>query len=65
MKEDSVSYPVSFNGKMRFKIDVPADFDKKQVEEAVLNDERASKWLNNKAPRKVMVVPKRIVNIVV
>ena len=64
IKEDTVVYPVSFNGKMRFKISLPATMPKEEVEKAVLSSEEAQKWLENKTPKKVIVVPKRIVNIV-
>ncbi|MGD1846418.1 MAG: leucine--tRNA ligase [Salibacteraceae bacterium] len=63
--ENSISYPVSFNGKMRFKIELPADMGKDDIEKAVLADENAARWLDGKTPRKVIVVPKRIVNVVV
>jgi leucyl-tRNA synthetase len=63
--EDEFEYPVSFNGKMRFKISVPADFAPKQVEEAVMAHERTPQYLDGKDPKKVIVVPKRIVNVVV
>ncbi|MCM1369008.1 MAG: leucine--tRNA ligase [Candidatus Amulumruptor caecigallinarius] len=62
--EESVKYPVSFNGKTRYMIDAPANADKKQVEELALSDANAEKWLNGKTPKKVIVVPGRIVNIV-
>jgi leucyl-tRNA synthetase len=62
--ENSVLYPVSFNGKMRFKIEAPADMKPKDVENMVLSDERSEKWLDGKTPKKVIVVPGRIVNIV-
>lgn len=65
LKEDAITYPVSFNGKMRFKIDLPADCDKQQAEEAVMNHESAQKWLEGKSPKKVIFVPKKIINIVV
>jgi len=58
-------YPVSFNGKTRFKVEVPAGSTPKDVEETVLKMEEAQKWLQGKAPRKVIVVPKKIVNIVI
>ena len=61
----SVNYPVSFNGKTRFTLELPADFGKEQVEKAVLNDENSQKYLEGKSPKKVIVVPGRIVNIVV
>ncbi len=63
--ESTVTYPVSFNGKMRFKIELPADLDNKAIEEKVLAHEQAQKWIEGKTIRKVIVVPKKIVNIVV
>ncbi len=65
VKEDSFEYPVSFNGKMRFKIQLAVDMQKDEVEKAVLNSEAAQKWLEGKKPKKVIVVPKRIINIVI
>ncbi len=63
--ESNFSYPVSFNGKMRFKIDLPLDFNPKQVEEAVLAHEKSDGYLGGNPPKKVIVVPGRIVNIVI
>ncbi|MEM9024628.1 MAG: class I tRNA ligase family protein, partial [Bacteroidota bacterium] len=63
--EDSITYPVSFNGKMRFKIEQPVDATKEAIEAAVLAHEAAQKWLDGKAPKRVIVVPKKIVNVVV
>ncbi len=65
LKEDTVKYPVQFNGKMRYNIEVPAGSDKAAVEAAALGDPAAEKWLEGKVPKKVIVVPGRIVNIVV
>ncbi len=65
MVDDSVSYPVSFNGKMRFKIDLPTGMSKEDIEAAVLAAEEAQKYLDGGAPKKVIVVPGRIVNIVI
>ena len=65
LKEDTVKYPVSFNGKARYTIEVPADADKAAVEAAALANPGAEKWLGGKAPKKVIVVPGRIVNIVI
>lgn len=65
LKEDTVKYPVQFNGKMRFNIEVPAGSDKAAVETAALADPAAAKWLEGKEPKKVIVVPGRIVNIVI
>jgi leucyl-tRNA synthetase len=64
LTESTVSYPVSFNGKMRFKLDLPSDLSAKQVEEEVMKNETAQKWLDGALPKKVIVVPGKIVNIV-
>ena len=63
--EDTVKYPVSFNGKTRFMIEAPAGMSKEEVEKLALSDAAAEKWLAGKTPRKVIVVPGKIVNIVV
>ena len=63
--EAEFAYPVSFNGKMRFKLPLPTNMSKEDVEAAVLSDEQSAKYLDGKAPKKVIVVPGRIVNIVV
>ncbi len=63
--EANTIYPVSFNGKMRFNAELPTTFSAKEVEEAVLAMPEAQKWLEGKAPKKVIVVPGKIVNIVV
>jgi len=65
IKENNFSYPVSFNGKMRFKIELPVTMDKAEVEAAVLASPDAERWLQGKSPKKVIVVPKRIVNVVI
>ncbi|MCD8185154.1 MAG: leucine--tRNA ligase [Rikenellaceae bacterium] len=62
--ESSVHYPVSFNGKMRFTLTLSADMDPKTVEQTVLADENTQRYLEGKTIRKVIVVPKKIVNIV-
>ncbi len=64
LKEDSFAYPVSFNGKMRFKLELPVNMPKEEVEKAVLSAEEAQRWLDGKTVRKVIVVPGRIVNVV-
>jgi leucyl-tRNA synthetase len=63
--ESTKDYPVSFNGKVRFNISLPANMGKDDIEKAALADERAAKHLEGKTVRKVIVVPGRIVNIVV
>jgi leucyl-tRNA synthetase len=65
LKVDTIEYPVSFNGKMRFKIDLPAGMDKDEIEKAVLSDSRSDKWTGGSKPLKVVVVPGKIVNVVV
>ena len=65
LKEDTVKYPVSFNGKMRYTIDAPADADRAAVEALALSAAGAAKWLDGKQPKKVIVVPGKIVNVVV
>ena len=65
LTEDSFEYPVSINGKMRVKKNLSADLSKKEIEQAVLADEIVLKWTEGKSPKKVIVVPKRIVNVVV
>jgi leucyl-tRNA synthetase len=64
LKEDMFECPVSVNGKMRFKIELPVDLPGEEVKKIVLADERARKWIGQATP-KVIVVPNRIVNIVV
>ncbi len=63
--EDNFSYPVSFNGKTRFNLELPVTLSKDEIIKAVLEDERAQKWLGNSKPDNIIVVPKRIVNIVI
>lgn len=62
--EANHSYPVSFNGKMRFLLELPTAMNPKEVEAAVLADEQTHKYLEGKTPKKVIVVPKKIVNVV-
>ena len=64
LKEDLFECPVSVNGKMRFKIELPVDLSREEVTRIVLADERAQKWIGDTTP-KVIVVPNRIVNIVI
>jgi len=63
--ENTFAYPVSFNGKMRFKAELPTNMSKEDVEKEVLAMEKAQQYLEGKAPKKVIVVPGRIVNVVV
>ncbi|MAZ26632.1 MAG: leucine--tRNA ligase [Cytophagaceae bacterium] len=62
--ESSKEYPISFNGKMRFKMELPLDLSKDEIEKAVLADEKTQQYLEGRTPKKVIVVPGKIVNIV-
>jgi leucyl-tRNA synthetase len=63
--EDSIEYPVMINGKIRFKLKVAADTSKEDLEKMALKNEAAQRWTGGEAPKKVIVVPKKIINIVV
>ncbi|MDY0932205.1 leucine--tRNA ligase [Chryseobacterium sp. CFBP8996] len=63
--EDEIEYPVSVNGKMKFKISLPATLSAKEVEDLVLQNEKMGALLEGKTPKKIIVVPKKIVNIVI
>ena len=63
--EDSVTYPVQFNGKMRFTVDLPKSAAPAEVEAAVRGMEQTAKWVGDQQIVKVVVVPGRIINIVV
>ncbi len=62
--EDEFDYPVSFNGKMRFKLSLPADLTIPDIQEVVLADNRTIEQLQGNIPKKVIIVPKKIINIV-
>lgn len=63
--ESNHKYPVSFNGKMRFMLELPADMSKEAIEKEVLANEQSQKYLEGKTPKKVIVIPQKIVNVVV
>ena len=65
LKEDSIKYPIAFNGKVRFTIEVPSDMKKADIEKTALADAQTIKRLDGKTPKKVIVVPKKMVNIVI
>ncbi len=65
LKEDSIEYPISINGKKRATAELPADASKEDLEKAALELEAVQKWMEGKTVRKVIVVPKRMINIVV
>ena len=62
--EDAKEYPVSFNGKVRYKIELATDLTKEQIETIVMADERTQKQLDGRTPKQVIIVPGRIINIV-
>lgn len=62
--ESAKEYPVSFNGKMRFKIELPLDLTAAQIEEIIMADERTQAQLQGRTPNKVIIVPGKIINIV-
>ena len=63
--EDEVNYPISFNGKTRFTVSLSSQMSKEEVESEVMQHEKTIQYLDGRAPKKVIVVVKRIVNIVV
>ncbi|HPB58196.1 MAG TPA: leucine--tRNA ligase [Bacteroidales bacterium] len=63
--DSSFNYPVSFNGKTRFFKEYPADWNPKQIEEDILENEDAKKWMAENKVKKVIIVPKKIINIVI
>lgn len=63
--ENTFNYPVSFNGKMRFMMTFPLDMPVPEIEKAVLAAPESQKWLQGHAPKKMIVVPKKIVNVVI
>ena len=64
MREDSFEYPIMINGKMRTKISFDIGLSKEAIETAVMTDEVVLKWVDGQSPKKIIVVPKKIVNIV-
>lgn len=62
--ESTKNYPVSFNGKMRFTMELPMDMSREEIEKNVLDDDRTKNQLDGSTPKKVIVVPGKIVNIV-
>jgi len=63
--ENTFHYPVSFNGKMRFQLKLSLNLSVPEIEQAVLKSPEIEKWLQGKPPRKIIIVPKKIINIVV
>jgi leucyl-tRNA synthetase len=65
LTEEDFEYPVSFNGKTRCKINLPLSLSKEAIEKEIMATEEVQKWLSGTIPKKVIVVPGKIVNIVV
>lgn len=63
--ESTFTCPVSFNGKTRFTLDIPLNLPKEEVEKIILAHEQTTKYLEGKSPKKIIVVPNKIVNVVV
>jgi leucyl-tRNA synthetase len=63
--ENEFNYPISFNGKVRFNINFALDMDAADMEKAILNSEQTQKYLEGKAPKKLIIVKGKIVNVVV
>jgi len=65
LTESSHKYPISFNGKMKFLLELPLTLSKEEIEKEVLANEQTQKYLAGKTPKKVIVIPKKIVNMVI
>jgi leucyl-tRNA synthetase len=63
--EEVFEYPVSFNGKVRFKIPLPIDMTIPEIEKAVLKHDHTEKWIEGKTIAKIIIVPNKIINVVV
>ncbi|MCD5967747.1 leucine--tRNA ligase [Riemerella anatipestifer] len=64
LKEDEIEYPVSFNGKMRFKLPLSADLSKEEIEKIAIENDKVLQYLDGNGIKKIIVVPKKIINIV-
>ena len=62
---DSFNYPISFNGKMRLNIELPVNLTIEEIEKEIMNRADVKKYLEDKAPKKIIIVPNKIVNIVI
>ena len=65
LEESSINYPIQFNGKLKFNLELAVEMSPADIEKEVMANEQTLKYLEGKTPKKVIVVPKRIVNIVV
>lgn len=62
--ENEIEYPVSFNGKMKFKINLPADLSKEEIEQIIMNNDEVKNYLGEKIVKNFIFIPKKIINIV-
>ena len=65
LKEDIYEYPVSFNGKLRFKLELPLSMPEEEIRQQVLGHGSAAKWLDEREPKKIIIVKGRIINVVI
>ena len=65
LEDDSFAYPVSFNGKIKFKLELPIGLTIPEIESEVMQHADTLKFLEGKTPKKTIIVPKKIVNLVV
>ncbi|UCH14730.1 MAG: leucine--tRNA ligase [Bacteroidales bacterium] len=63
--EDTFEYPVSFNGKLRFRVELPLDMENAEIEKTVLEHKSAEKWLAGKQVKKVIIIKNKIINVVI
>jgi leucyl-tRNA synthetase len=63
--EDTFPYPVSFNGKMRYQLELSIELSSSEVEQIVLQAAESQKWLEGKTPKKIIFVPRKIINVVI
>ena len=65
LTEDTFKYGVAFNGKVRYEIELSADAGQQTAEQTALSHKSAEKWLEGKTPKKIIIVPKKMINIVI
>ena len=63
--ENEINYPVSFNGKMRFKVSLPVEMGKDEIEDYIMKHEKTLHYLDSSKPKRIIVVPRKIINIVI
>jgi len=64
LQQDSFTYPISFNGKMRFTLDLSSDLSQEEIQNEVLSNDKTKQYLKGNQPKRLIIVPKKIVNIV-